>query len=250
MKPEKIILPEENELPFNIKESSELARGGESTVWKADVKGSDDKDRRITLKQVRREEFASDEEMQKSKAYYDYLRSFRDFGKFIPDTLYVKARTTSRDTPRAYAVQRLIEGKPVNKFSNVELYKDPELVRQLLEFADETIMIMKKTREEKRIKPDFGNPYYEDTKSMFFANFLLDPRYSNNIVIADKPDANGQKVFFVDTGANVGERTIRSKEVTQRQIVGRLQEFQLRLWRRKLKKILEKSEPKSAETKR
>jgi hypothetical protein len=65
---------------------------------------------------------------------------------------------------------------------------------------------------------------------------LSDPRYSGNIFISDQPNESGRRVFFVDTGPNAQERTSKGQDVFARQVVGRLEEGNLGLWKRKLKK--------------
>jgi hypothetical protein len=246
LKPEVPDIPAENLLPLKIDSSEGLKHSGESDVWRVDVKNKVGESSRIALKMNRRTELASDEEMKASKEYYDYLKSFPGFGKFVPDTMYVKAQMTAGDAPRAYSIQPLVEGKPLNVMSDEDLHQSREVTQQLLGLVDGAIEIIRTTRSEGAVKPDFGKSYDEDVWGTMMANVLLSPRYSNNIVVSDAPDKNGQRVFFVDTGANLEERMHKVKQITQRQIAGRIQEIQLMLWRGRLKKALD-SMPASVE---
>ncbi len=233
-------IPEKNELPLDISKSEILAQGGESTAWKASVKNEGREDKHIALKEVRREQFASDAEMHASKEFYDFLKNFPKFGKFVPDTLYFKARMSPDSNPRAYSIQQVFEGKSMDKFGDDELYKDPTLVRELLEFANGAIRILQETRERGMIKPDLGRTADSDTHATILSNYLLNPRWTSNVVITERPDENGQRVFFVDTGMNAEERTHRSKELAQRHVVSPIQELQLKRWAKKLEEILDK----------
>jgi len=227
-------LPKKNELPLKVTDSELLARSGESDVWRTDVTDSNAREQGIALKQNRREEFASDEEMQRSKQYYEYLKSFRGFGKFIPETLYFKARVEEGGPVQSFCIQKLLPGKTINRLTDAELTQDPEVVRELLEFIDATVDILHATRTERKVKPDFGKSPDDDEQGTYMANSMLNPRYSNNIFITDAPDEHGRRVFFVDTGENVAERTKTLWRVFQREIVGRRQESRLKEWRKKL----------------
>ena len=69
----------ESLLPFKQTEDSELAlhtQGGkESFVYKLDVKDKNDKDRKIALKENKKVELASIEEMVKLKSFYEFLKN-------------------------------------------------------------------------------------------------------------------------------------------------------------------------------
>ncbi len=227
-------LPEKHQLPLDVRDSKLLAQSGESDAWKADVIDSKGAERRIVLKENRQLEFSSDEEMRRSKEYYEYLKHSPQFGKFIPDTLYFKARVSEGEAPKAFCIQHLLPGKTVNRFSNDELYADQEVVRELAEFVDAAIGMLQKTRKEWRIKPDFGKSPDDDEHGTHMANMELDPRYSNNILIADNPDEHGRRVFFVDTGEGVRERKELLWRVFQREYIGRKNESKLEDWKREL----------------
>ena len=238
-KEETASLPEENELPLNIKESEKLVEGGESTVWKTLVRSKDGVDGLIALKQAHKEIFANKEEMRESQKFYEFLKNFPEFGKFVPDTLYFKARETSDSHPQAFCLQRFIEGERIDRMKDDEIYNDPVVIHQLLDLSDAAIKVLRETRENKKHKPDFmWTPEAGKWRAMFGA-WLSDPRYSSNIVIADKPDKEGQRVFFVDTGVNASERTKKIKELHGRYIVSPLGVVHFKQWREKMKNILE-----------
>jgi hypothetical protein len=230
-------MPERNQLPLDIQDSRQLAQSGESDVWRAEIKDSNSQDRKIALKQNRQEAFASDEEMQRSKKFYDYLKSSPEFGKFVPDTLYFKARMAEGEPVRSYCIQELLSGKTINRLSDAELYKDPEVKQQLLEFIDATVAILRATRKEWKVKPDFGKSPDDDENGTLMANVKLNPRYSNNILITDAPDENGRRVFFIDTGENLDERTKMLWRVFQREVIGRIQESRFEEWKKELQRF-------------
>src|ERR1051326_6584338 len=100
--PEQTALPENNSLPLNIKESEQKFHARESTMWKTVAQDKEGQDRLVALKQVHREQFATEEEMRKSQEFYKFLKEFPGFGKFVPDTLYFKARATPDSAPQLF----------------------------------------------------------------------------------------------------------------------------------------------------
>jgi len=238
-KEETASLSEENELPLNIKESEKLVEGGESTVWKTLARSKDGADRLIALKQVHREMFASEEEMRESQKFYEFLKNYPEFGKFVPDTLYFKARLTADSNPQAFCLQHYIEGERIDRMKDDEIYKDQEVIHQLLDLSDAAIKILQETRKKKGHKPDFmWTPEAGKWRAMLGA-WLSDPRYSSNILIADKLDKEGRRVFFVDTGVNVSERSNKMNELQGRYVVSPLGVVHFKRWREKMKNILE-----------
>src|ERR1035437_2472716 len=118
-------IPEKNELPLKINDQEHIAESGESSVYRTDVQDSKEQGHTIALKQNRREAFASDDEMHKSKEFYEFLKAFPGFGKFVPDTLYFKARMTSDSVPQAFAIQHFLKGRNIDQIPNDERHKDP-----------------------------------------------------------------------------------------------------------------------------
>jgi len=227
---EDILASAQNELPLNVLESKEMEQQGiDTVVSKARVSGRNDKEEKIALKKVNREAFASEEKMKKSKEFYDYMKSMPDFGKFVADTLYFKAQETPEEGPRAYRLQKLIEGERIDNLADEALYKDQEIRENLLEFIDAAINAMEQTGKDGKGSPDF---YGSKTS----ANLLFNPRYSSNIVIADKPDKNKNRIFLVDTAPQIQQEEGMGK-LFQKYIGSKLQIAQLRHW----KKIIEKN---------
>lgn len=238
-KEETASLPEENELPLNIKESEKLVEGGESTIWKTLARSKDGTDKLIALKQAHKEVFANEEEMRESQKFYEFLKNYPEFGKFVPDTLYFKARETSASNPQAFCLQKFIEGERIDRMKDDEIYNDPAVIHQLLELSDAAIKILRTTRENKIHKPDFmWTPEAGKWRAMLGA-WLSDPRYSSNILVANKPNEAGQRVFFVDTGVNATERTKKIMELHGRHVVSPLGEIQFKRWRKRMENILE-----------
>ena len=236
-------IPERNELPLNISAHEHIAESGESSVFRTDVQDSKEQGHTIALKQNRRETFATDEEMRKSKEFYDFLKAFPGFGKFIPETLYFKARMTSDDAPQAFAIQHFLKGRTIDQIPNEELRKDPIVVRQLIEFAHEAIAILQQTREKKSLKPDFGTAGTADADAQRYGNTFGNSRYSTNILITDSPDESGQRIFFVDTGVNADERINPIRQIAERHFMGRLREFNFNRWIKELEKALPPEKP-------
>ncbi|MBU6388567.1 hypothetical protein KGQ72_01680 [Patescibacteria group bacterium] len=230
-------IPEKNELPLKITEHRHIAESGESSVYETTVEAQE-REQSIALKQNRKEIFASDEEMRKSKEFYDFLKAFPGFGKFVPETLYFKARITSDSAPQAFAIQHFLKGRTIDQIPNDELYKDPVVVKQLIEFAHEAIAILQQTREEKSLKPDFGTAGTANTDAQRYGNTLGNSRYTTNILISDSPDENGQRVFFVDTGVNADERVDPKRQFLERHVMGRMREFNFNRWIKELENIL------------
>ncbi|HEV8666391.1 MAG TPA: hypothetical protein VN665_00900, partial [Candidatus Paceibacterota bacterium] len=204
-----------------------------------------EQDRLIALKQVRREVFANDEEMRKSKAFYDYLKNSPGFGEFVPDTLYFKARLHEGDEPTAFILQQFLEGKTIDQLSDDELYADPEVVEQLAKFAKASAEILKTTREEKIAKPDFGTAGSADANAQKQGNMFGNSRFSTNVLITPKHDqkegeeaVKQQRVFFVDTGVNADERVSKVRQFSERHFMGRLREFNFNRWSEELEKKL------------
>jgi hypothetical protein len=237
-------IPQENQLPLKINAGERIAESGESDVWKVAAQDPEEQEKMIALKQIRREQFANDEEMRASKQFYDYLKNFPEFGAFVPDTLYFKARMKAGDAPQAFALQEFIEGKTVDELSDEELYKDPEVVKQLLDFAHAAIKILAETRAQKIAKPDFGTAGTANPQAQKFGNTFGNSRYSTNILISDKPHQNGKRIFFVDTGVNADERVNRTRQIVERQVMGRVRQFNFNQWAAQLEKLLASSAEK------
>lgn len=244
--PEQPSLPEKNELPFRIGSSKKLAEGAESAVWEAEVRGSGNLDKMVALKQIRKEEFADEAEMLKSRKFYEFLKSFPKFGQFIPDTLYFKARVEAGDKPQAFCVQRFMDGERIDRIKDEELYKDPEVVKELAEFVDASMDILENVKKNKAFMPDFKwTPEAAALRARLGA-VLSDPRYSSNILISKEPGRNGQRVFFVDTGVNLAERSSKLMELQGRYIAEPLHRLHFARWKAKLGKVRKELEKKNS----
>ena len=255
---EELGIPEKNQLPLKIRGQEHLATSGESNVWKVAVLDGKEPEREhaIVLKQSRRLAFASDEEMRASKKFYEFLKNFPTFGNFVPETLYFKARMTGADTetqtpaspPQAFAIQHFLQGRTVDQMSDEELYRDPAVVKQLLELSRAAVTILQATRAQKSFKPDFGTSDTADTNAWRQGNRFGDSRFSTNILVSNEPDEKGRRVFFVDTGVQPEERTDRLRQIVERQFMGRLREFNFNQWTKKLEKILVSQKHEGNET--
>ena len=231
-------LPSDNTLPLKTVESEKYAEGNDSTVWKTKVESGEDIERMIALKQVKRQKFTSDEEMVKSREFFEFLKNYPGFGRFVPDTLYFKARATEKDKPQSFSLQPFIEGERIDRIRDKELYRDPEVVRELIELCDAATNILETTSKNRTHKPDFmWTPESGNLRARLGA-VLSDPRYSSNIVIAKEPDNNGRRVFFVDTGMSYGERAGKLNELQGRYVVNPLHRKFFKSWKKKLQDVL------------
>lgn len=233
-------IPEENALPLDVREHTLIAESGESNVWKARVQDSQGRERHIALKNVRREAFATDAEMQASKEFYEFLKAFPGFGKFVPETLYFKAKMTNESAPQAFVIQSLLKGRTLDEIPDEELYADPEVVRQLIEFARAAIDVLRKTRETGLLKPDFGVAGTASAQAQREGNMFGNSRFTTNVLIAEAPNEQGRRVFFIDTGVNADERVDKTRQVVERHVMGRIREFNFNRWIKKLENSLER----------
>ncbi len=235
-----VSLPEKNELPLNIKQSAKHVEAGESTVWQARVEKGEVQEENIALKQVRKQAFATEQEMRANQEFYRFLKDNPDFGKFVPDTLYFKARMTAESPAQAWRIQQIVEGQPIDQMKDEELYKNREVVKQLLEFTEAAMKIMQTAKEEKKLSPDLMHyPGPADMRTRL-GGWLLDPRYSGNIVVANEPNAEGRQVFFMDTAANADERGKKPIGAFFRNTRKVIQPLYLKRWKSKLENILKR----------
>jgi len=239
-------LPDENLLPLKIKDSKKHAEHGESTVWEVEAEDKKGQEKDIILKQVHKEEFASPEERRADREFYEFLKK-SPIGKFVPDTLHFIAQLTPDSPPQEFRIQQFIDGKPIDGIPDEELYKNHEVVLQLLEFVYGATEILQESHRDKTFQPDFRRAFEATNARAILGGLLSNPRYTKNIIIANKPDEFGRQVFFVDTAVNAAERTIKREELLARHIVNPLEQFHFKKWRNKLENILK--EPEKEKTK-
>lgn len=229
-------LPEENTLPLDIKKLKKQAEHGESSVWEVTTKKGDN----IALKQVRKKEFANLEAIHTDRKFYESLKD-SPLGKFVPDTLHFIAKETSGSYPQESRVQRFINGRTVDEVSNDEIYNNPVIASQLLELIEAAEGILQTAKKDKTFQPDFRRPLEGRDINAIIGGLISNPRYTKNIIITDKPDEKGRQVFFVDTGVNATERTVKREELLARHLVNPLEKFHFQRWKKKLKKSLKKN---------
>lgn len=229
-------------LPFNVERGRKHGEGGESIVWEVHTKaGESVAADHIVLKISKDEAFATEAEMQKAEAFYKFLKSFPGFGKFVPDTIYFQAQETEGANTRAFCVQQFIAGERIDRVRDALIYKDLEVARQLLELINASIEIIKKVRANDGQYPDFmRTPEFSWDPRVTLGGLKLDPRYSSNIVIADKPDEGGQRVWFVDVGVNANARRQKGWEWEKRHETNSKIENNFNEWKKKLETILAK----------
>lgn len=228
-------------LPLNIQEGKKHAEGGESEVWEIKTQNRNGiEELNIALKKSQRESFSTEEEMQNSKKFYEFLKQFPGFGKFVPDTLFFKAREIDLDEPKSFCIQKYTKGERIDRLKDDVIYKDPEVVRQLLELTEASIKLLQTVRREDIQNPDFMRTPELNSLPVLFGALIFNPRYSSNILLADKPDKNGQRIFFVDVGINANARMKKGWEWHGRKIVNSFTEIQFNEWKNKLEKILTK----------
>ena len=229
-------------LPLDIESGKEIAEGGESNVWEIHTRSGEGADaEHLVLKISKDETFASEEEMKKAEEFYKFLKNFPGFGKFVPDTIYFKAQETEEDAPKAFCIQQFKKGERIDRVKDDAIYKDPEVVRQLLELIESSIKVIQAVRENNGQYPDFmRTPEFNSDVRVMLGASVFNPRYSSNILVADEPNKSGQRIWFVDAGINANARRQKGWEWEKRHAVGSVIEMQFKRWKRRLEGILAK----------
>lgn len=231
-------IPEENQLPLKIESSEKIVSPGmETSVYRADISNpsTEDLEKKI-LKEVKKVSFSSLEEAVASKKFYDFLKSNPKFAKFVPSTLYFIARMQEGEDAKSYRLQKEIVGETIDSIPDEKLYEDIELDKELLDCVNGLIELFEEQIESNGDLPDlYGRK--------LLPNLLFNPRHTTNIMISEKPDENGQRVFFVDTSKQSQGKTSEAIDWYQKNVGGPAQLMQLKRWREKiLKNIAEKEE--------
>ena len=228
-------------LPLNIESGNKFAEGGESEVWEIYTQNSENIDKdHLVLKISKDETFATEEEMHKAEEFYKFLKNFPGFGKFVPDTIYFKAQETEEDTPRAFCIQQFKKGERIDRLKDDIIYKNRDIIKQLLEFINASIKIIQIVRKNDGQYPDFmRTPEFNNDTRVLLGAKAFDPRYSSNILITDKPDNNGQLIWFVDAGINANARRQKGWEWEKRHETNLTIEKKFEDWKIKLKKTLD-----------
>lgn len=226
-------LPQRDLLPFRVEESELHEQSGkESYVSKLTVKDQEGQDRQIALKENKKVELASLEEMVKLKEFYEFLKNNEKLGKFVIDSSFIKAQKSQGEPAKAFIVQKFIAGKRIEEMSDKELYSDRALVLELLEFVGACIEMLQESGNEPRKIPDL----YADRRKIL-GNLLHNPRYTGNIVITGQTENLTQRVHFVDAGSLSGpgkEYGILKKLLYPIDL--KLQLLQLKRWKQQLEK--------------
>lgn len=226
-------------LPFKVERGKKHAEGGESEVWEVEMGGEKDTEgNTVVLKISKDETFATPEEMQNAERFYRLLKDAPGFGKFVPDTIYFKTENTEGNAQKAFCIQQFIPGERIDRLSDDQIYKNPVVVNQLLELANASMQLLQTTRKNDAHNPDFMRSPEWNNINVLFGALVFDPRYSSNIHIADKPNASGQQVFFVDVGVNANARRKKGWEWHGRKAINLITEFQFNMWKKKLEAIL------------
>jgi hypothetical protein len=232
-------LPKDHQLPIDIQDSSLLAVGGRSKVWRVDVRNVEAADNgtgvekvdTVILKEILETRTKVGDVLRANQDFYDYLKSFPGFGKFVPETSHFKAKKTADSPEQVFHKQTFIDGTTLDKIKDKELYSNPKVVRQLLEFVTVMMELLKITRKEKLPRPDLLLfPKSTDIR-VIVGGLLANPRYTANVVIAKKPDKDGQYVFFVDTAQNVDERVRNIMGIFYSNFSGRPADYFLKRWK-------------------
>lgn len=235
-----------NELPFSIGHESLVSdKGHEFKVSELLVEDAGHKGRRIAFKEAKLVELDSEAEMLKEKRFYESLKKHPKFGKFVVETNFVIGKRKADDERKAFRVQKLLKGKPIAEVPNGQLYGDAETVKQLIEFIDASLAILEEQGEKATGRPDLLSSERWSNTIWALANFLHNPRYSNNILISDKETEHSGRVHFIDTAPMGFTRNIQSGgKKLAREFFTKvedsalpLQIFQLKRWRSKLQKI-------------
>ncbi len=233
---------EGNVLPLKIKGAQPADSMGWSHVSRVAVETKDGSKSEIVLKRLKiktRSEVQS--VLAQNVNFYNLLKSFPGFQKFLPPTFHFIARDNPETEPQAYHLQPFIAGKALDQITDQELYSDTEVVRQLLELVNLLEAILAKHKRENLPRPDLLRTPRRAKFRAAVGGALADPRYTSNIMIADKPDQNEQRVFFVDTAQNGDERIGKFAGKLQIFISNLSQGRLLKTWKKKLESALAKN---------
>lgn len=228
---------QENKLPFKIMGGpTDMNSGKETAVRKIEAKSIYGDFRKMVLKEQKQVALADDKVMQRLKELYMFMKQDPLFGKFVAETSFIKAQNNLDQPPKAFLVQNYIHGKTVGDYSDNEIYGDKKLASELLDFVKAAIAILQKTQRNPERMPDF----YANKKRLL-GHYLHNPRYSGNILIADKAADLQQRVFLVDSGTLFGPgHNVTLMKKLRRPFGNKVQIYQLKRWKRKLEQALAK----------
>ena len=182
--------------------------------------------------------------MQKAEEFYKFLKNFPGFGKFVPDTIYFRAQETEEDAAKAFCIQQFKKGERIDRLKDSVIYEDPEVIRQLLELIYASIKVIQAVRGNDGQYPDFmRTPEFNSDALVEQRARVFDPRYSSNILVTDKPDKNGQRIWFIDVGINANARRHSGWEWEKRHKVASVIEMQFNGWKERLEEALAKLLP-------
>ncbi|HYF04675.1 MAG TPA: hypothetical protein VEA59_00735 [Patescibacteria group bacterium] len=237
-------IPAENSLPFKFADATTIGEGKDSVVDKirAEVtetqSGVELKD--MALKEMKREEYADIDEMKKSKGYYEFLKQFPEFGKFVPETTFFVAKKTEGEKPHGYSIQKFLPGRRLFEVPKQELYENKENLAQLLEFAKAALQVIEACEKDTNLTPDFGASG-SGFRNQIMTGLLNSPRHTTNVMLTDFPNESGKKISFVDVGIRTSAR--KEKPVVK-QIISELRTYvlkkQFERWIRELEQRLKK----------
>lgn len=199
----------------------------------------------------------------KSKQFYDQMLTISpELNKFIPPTLFFRGRFKDANPEEKtvqtkeghmagvanFRQQTHVDGRELSSVSDEELYEDPEVVKQLLEFIEATIKIceenkraMKKGSNSIIDKKDAGINVPDLYGYNFQVNVMHNPRFTENLLLSDKPvGENKQKVFFIDTDRNTLVADSKFRSWVYKHVLLKVHLLQLKRWRKKLTKKLGK----------
>ncbi len=237
-------IPDDNELPLRISHAEKVESAGrEAEIYEVEISksGKEGEPKPFVLKEVKQKGFEqieeTIEEAAESKKFYDFLKSSPEFAPFVPETFYFIARKTKDDEPHSYRLQPHIEGRTLDEIPDEELYADKKLDQDLIRCIDGLVDIFKRQQKEGGDLPDlYGRKV--------LPNMAYNPRYTTNLMVADKPNKEGQRLFFVDTSKQSQAKSSEAVDWWHKNVGAPAQMFYLERWKKTIEgKLAPKRKP-------
>lgn len=222
-------------LPIETSHPELLKQQDRSRIWKVEAHDGEVRQAGVIKEVI--DLVPTEEAMRLDQELYDFIKK-SPIGKFVADTQYFKVEPTAEGTSRLFRFQKFIEGKQIDQLTDRELYRDRAVVEQLLEFIDGAIALLKEAREQEMMTPDLRRAPEDAPLRVQIGMLLSDPRYSSNIMVSERPDKNGQRIFYIDAAPNTQERESKFQNIYAREVVSRMETGHLLLWKKKVEKIL------------
>ena len=206
-------------LPIETSHPELLKQQDRSRIWKVEAHDGEVRQAGVIKEVI--DSVPTEEAMRLDQELYDFIKK-SPIGKFVADTQYFKVEPTAEGTSRLFRFQKFIEGKQIDQLTDRELYRD-RAVEQLLEFIDGAISLPEGSPrtgdDDAGPPPGSGRCPAPRADRQCFSH----PRYSSNIMVSERPDKNGQRIFYIDAAPNTQERESKFQNIYAREVVSRME---------------------------